>query len=278
VSWPQGVSEAYLEAGATAADFDSGDASAVVFVENGGVTYVQFWTAVRGAVKTTRVSYAGGVSAIGGAVVYERPSDAIAPTDSALPYDAEVDFVTVPAGAYILPEAYGVSGDLYVSMSVRLPTTGVTTSTPFFCGNWRGSGISTQIKVEGSTAARFMSFNGSETTLTIPSDTLGKFSTISLGGNKFAVESASTTGTVSSAVSKPCDFGIGACAYTDNTTPNARQFDFDIASFQFDCATAHRSLVPVRVGQVGYLYDKVSGRLFGSAVGSIPLVPGPDKA
>ena len=37
-------------------------------------------------------------------------------------------------------------------------------------------------------------------------------------------------------------------------------------------------LAPVRIGAVGYLYDKNSGKLFGSAAVGIPLAPGPDKA
>lgn len=36
-------------------------------------------------------------------------------------------------------------------------------------------------------------------------------------------------------------------------------------------------LIPVRVGQVGYLYDKVSGKLFGNS-GTGSLILGPDKA
>ena len=39
--------------------------------------------------------------------------------------------------------------------------------------------------------------------------------------------------------------------------------------------TLQRDLIPVRVGVVGYFYDKVSGAMFGAATGS--LTPGPDK-
>lgn len=40
--------------------------------------------------------------------------------------------------------------------------------------------------------------------------------------------------------------------------------------------TLARDYIPVRVGQTGYLYDKVSGRLFGNA-GTDPFILGPDK-
>ena len=42
-----------------------------------------------------------------------------------------------------------------------------------------------------------------------------------------------------------------------------------------DMATI-RDFIPVRVGSTGYLYDKVSGQLFGNA-GTGDFVLGPDK-
>lgn len=41
-------------------------------------------------------------------------------------------------------------------------------------------------------------------------------------------------------------------------------------------STAQMELIPVRVGNVGYMYDKISGQLFGNA-GSGDFVLGPDK-
>jgi hypothetical protein len=37
-----------------------------------------------------------------------------------------------------------------------------------------------------------------------------------------------------------------------------------------------RDFIPVRKGQVGYMYDKISGRLFGN-IGSGSFTFGPDK-
>ena len=45
----------------------------------------------------------------------------------------------------------------------------------------------------------------------------------------------------------------------------------------YDGSTIVRSFVPVRVGQVGYLFDRVSGQLFGNA-GTGAFTIGPDKA
>lgn len=44
----------------------------------------------------------------------------------------------------------------------------------------------------------------------------------------------------------------------------------------FDNGTLVRDFIPVRVGSVGYMYDKVSGRLFGNA-GTGDFVIGPDE-
>jgi hypothetical protein len=69
------------------------------------------------------------------------------------------------------------------------------------------------------------------------------------------------------------------CGLANSNDPDTCVNPVDIAAFKFSFSgVSFRDLAPVRVGTVGYLYDKISGRLFGSAVGSIPLVPGPDKA
>ena len=44
----------------------------------------------------------------------------------------------------------------------------------------------------------------------------------------------------------------------------------------YDNGVLVRNLIPVRVGTTGYLYDKVSGKLFGNA-GTGELILGPDK-
>ena len=52
----------------------------------------------------------------------------------------------------------------------------------------------------------------------------------------------------------------------------ARLYNFSIS----DNGTLVRDLIPVRVGNVGYMYDKVSGKLFGNA-GTGSFILGPDK-
>jgi hypothetical protein len=52
----------------------------------------------------------------------------------------------------------------------------------------------------------------------------------------------------------------------------ARLYNFSIS----DNGILVRDLIPVRVGNVGYMYDKVSGKLFGNA-GTGSFILGPDK-
>jgi hypothetical protein len=56
------------------------------------------------------------------------------------------------------------------------------------------------------------------------------------------------------------------------TTHNVRCFNFQI----IQSSIVVMDLIPVRVGQTGYMYDKVSGQLFGNA-GTGDFVLGPDK-
>ena len=44
----------------------------------------------------------------------------------------------------------------------------------------------------------------------------------------------------------------------------------------YDDGTLVRDLIPVRVGDVGYMFDRISGQLFGNA-GTGAFIIGPDK-
>lgn len=62
-----------------------------------------------------------------------------------------------------------------------------------------------------------------------------------------------------------------------NGSPFILHTALDIASFSVtENGVVILDLIPVRVGQVGYMYDKVSGQLFGNA-GTGDFIVGPDK-
>lgn len=72
---------------------------------------------------------------------------------------------------------------------------------------------------------------------------------------------------------------LGIFNYINGNTSGGTHESFKGALFYFqiyDNDVLIRDFIPVRVGQVGYLYDKVSGKLFGNAgTGSFSI--GPDK-
>jgi hypothetical protein len=197
-----------------------------------------------------------------------------------LPFDAEVEYVTVPAGAYILPEAQTISPQINLSAQIRLQSA-PSSSAMFFIGNWSGSAAgSTQIKFNSASNCTVMNGGSSEKTLSNAA-VVGQFGTVSIQGPAIAVGTATNSADPNtSTLHAALDLGIGACVLAtggvgDSTITGVAT---DIASFTFRSGGAiTRCLVPVRVGTTGYLYDKVSGRLFGSAT-STALVPGPDKA
>jgi hypothetical protein len=197
-----------------------------------------------------------------------------------LPYDAEVEYVTVPVGAYVLPEVKTISPQINLSAQIRLQSA-PSSSAVFFIGNWSGSGAgSNQIKFNSASNCTVMNGTGAEKTLS-NSGVVGQFGEVAIQGSLITIGTATASQEPSSAGRVPLDIGIGACVLATGGVDNMTITGVatDIASFTFRSGGAiTRDLVPVRVGTTGYLYDKVSGRLFGSAVGSIPLVPGPDKA
>ena len=196
-----------------------------------------------------------------------------------LPFDAECEYVTVPVGAYILPEVQTISPEvnLYSQIKISSPP---SASAGFFIGNWSGAATgSTQIVFNAASTCAVI--NGNNATTVSSSGVVGQLGVVALQGNKITIGATTSSSAPNVAARAPLDIGVGACVLAtgevDASTITGVQTD--IASFVIRSGgAATRDFVPVRIGTVGYLYDKVSGRLFGSAVGSIPLVPGPDKA
>ena len=67
-------------------------------------------------------------------------------------------------------------------------------------------------------------------------------------------------------------FSVNNNGEVGNSCRNLKIFDCKI----YNDSTLVRDFVPVRVGNVGYMYDKVSGKLFGNA-GTGDFILGPDK-
>ncbi len=194
------------------------------------------------------------------------------------PFDAEVEYVTVPAGTFILPEIDNVGPDIVLSMNVRIDPDGISSSSKFLIGNWRGAATkSIQLYAWGQNE-HGGGFNSSADTSVNPSDAVGQFATVGIFGNTLRFGSRTATISPNQATLSACEIAIGGGYVEADGAVYPGNHAFDLASFFYAANGAvTRDLVPVRVGQVGYLYDKVSGRLFGSA-SSVALVPGPDAS
>ena len=71
---------------------------------------------------------------------------------------------------------------------------------------------------------------------------------------------------------------ISVFSYHSTTTYSESQIKMRLYRLTFSRnSVVLRDLIPVRVGQVGYLYDKVSGQLFGY-IGESDFILGPDKS
>ena len=66
---------------------------------------------------------------------------------------------------------------------------------------------------------------------------------------------------------------VSMCLFSANN--GVKKSSCRIYYFRLETGTRNIDLIPVRVGQVGYLYDRVSGKLFGNA-GTGDFVLGPD--
>jgi hypothetical protein len=199
--------------------------------------------------------------------------------DTPLPFDAECEYVTVPAGAYIDPDVAAYDASLGVDVTFRLASDTTLGNGAFRCGFWTNDQTTSfQLYINSQSDLKLIRYYSSIFTVS-NSPFIGSFATASIHGTSFSNGTNTTSvGDPGTSLHAPLTFWI--CAVGDSSNVPAPCINpVDVAAVRFSFSDISlRNLVPVRVGTVGYLYDKVSGRLFGSAVGSIPLVPGPDKA
>ena len=75
----------------------------------------------------------------------------------------------------------------------------------------------------------------------------------------------------------PCEGTLNMCLFRDWRAQNIVSNVISLYQCSILCdGVLVRDFIPVRVGQVGYMYDKVSGQLFGNA-GTGVFIVGPDK-
>lgn len=187
----------------------------------------------------------------------------------ALPYDAEVEYLQSDSTAYI---DTGISGgNNYLSVYVKFSISSHINYAPIY-GNYID---------DSHNYTRLITSTSSGTGITSVNRKGNTSINISLNNIHEVVTSQSVV--VVDAVSKSTTTGSGTAnsnnivLFNRSTSPVTRDVGLKVYAFKvWDSGTLVLDFIPVRVGSVGYMYDKVSGELFGST-GSGNFVVGSDK-
>lgn len=199
---------------------------------------------------------------------YAALVDSIQQGGGTLPYDAEIEYLQGNGSSYI---DTGVKVASTTQFCVNLKLASATKS--FVLGG-RVSGGNTQIGVIVGNSNKNLNWRwGNNTTESSMTFNAGYYTIDNLSSaNKLVGNSLSVTVT---AATFSCNYNV--FLFADNNGGTAHDFttaaQIIYAKF-YSSGTKVRDFIPVRVGQVGYLYDRVSGELFGNAgTGSFALGP-----
>ena len=192
-----------------------------------------------------------------------------------LPYDAEVEYLE-STGTQWIDTRVTMTDDLFDSAetTITVMPTGQPSGTHNFFGDgtaWHLGytfGYYTDYKLQASNG-----FNATQLPIKF-SNTLPK--TLTVNKNGFAIDSEVATINAKSSRSTSGTLILFGCRRNGvffTTTPfagriySAKMVSNGVSIFDF---------IPVRVGTVGYMYDRVSGQLFGNQ-GTGDFIIGPDK-
>jgi hypothetical protein len=191
-----------------------------------------------------------------------------------LPYDAEIEYLESRNGAYI-DTLLGANNNYVIDCKFKVvnPTTNIS---PFGFYVNGVSALRTYWRKSGSFYYQYKFTNGIDTNITTKDEWHNVLFTnekVIFDGQQFSPSTASDY------VNNNLKFIL----FGSNSSNSGYELMSTHVSF-IDIAYISISLnnskiadfIPVRVGQVGYMYDKVSGTLFGNA-GTGNFILGPDK-
>lgn len=177
------------------------------------------------------------------------------------PFDAELEYISIQ-GETVVPFGTAHSTDMSIFSRVRLTGT-PSKDTTGGIGYWSGAGTSSVQAKFDRTKATF--FPSSSATCSY-ADAINSWADFGVDGNKGFCGTATTT-SLGSGYSRIQNSSLNIYWHEDS-------FSFDIAYVDvWVSATKAHSLIPVRVGQVGYFYDKITGTLFGATTGTLTIGP-----
>ena len=195
---------------------------------------------------------------------------------SAKPYDAEVEYLrNSEYGTYINTGIYPSNNtNIYIQVrNIAYPSNGRDFNYFGACEDrWNGTGFNRGISVNRLNNIYFF-INNSYSYAYISEIPYYVIFTINVEGNKLTYQNTSVTG-------KAGTYHVSLPMYLwgNNVKNEPRYCNIaDIFSFQVkEGNQVTLDLIPVRKNGVGYMYDKVSGQLFGNQ-GTGQFIIGPDK-
>lgn len=230
-------------------------------------------------------STAIGKAYLGSDLVYDSAGGGTTPV---LPYDAEIEYLQTSGTQYIDTGIAHTGRNIEITLVVQW--TGSTASqfetflgymaaspdvTPRcgihkYQGNWMfGTNATNKTSV---------SVDGTKHTIFITSNATTQKEALYIDGTKIVEGSTTSNGLVGNTIT----FFLG-CRNRNGSFDNASSAKFYSLNFKKFIEAAHTSVlqewdfIPVRIGTTGYMYDRVSGELFGnSGIGSFTL--GNDKS
>ena len=195
---------------------------------------------------------------------------------ASLPYDAEIEYLRGTGTQYI-DSGIECTGDLSVSFKARFSK---NENASFMGGIYNyGTSIFRHHFTPWNWNLFYWLQNDNDYSNIPLSYSLNTWYTIDIDASNGTYNINGTTGTftpVSGSLTAQANYGIFG-RLSGNVATQTRTGNNDIAFVQLSKnGILLRDFIPVRKGSVGYLYDKVSGTLFGNAgTGSFTL--GPDK-
>jgi len=197
---------------------------------------------------------------------YAALVDQIQQGGSSLPYDAEVEYLMTDGSAYIDTGiqgkcAFEIVGGIKRSLTVAAGLFGYRASTTSNnqCLIWYGDGHSNSGKLRFDFGSGTTAKVQNMTSASVANDTLLKYNLASLSAG-------SQTITPQLNSQEPTTGNLYLLGLNTNGALSLNQDGTYVKSAKIGKGgLTVRDYIPVRVGTVGYLYDKISGQLFGNA-------------
>lgn len=180
-----------------------------------------------------------------------------------LPYDAEIEYLQGDGDAYI---DLGVKGNLNTAIDVIIETP-ATGNYECIAGSRSGNSNAITI-IYGQNQANTWRFGGKSTSITLSDSTSY---TISVDKSRALVNDVLYSLGQTSSFTTDTNIQV---FFAGNKS--LRKFTGKIYGLKFENETITMDLTPVRVGTTGYMYDRISGQLFGNA-GTGDFILGNDK-